>query len=238
MVSFLHTGGPPSRRNAHFLKQVVASLEDSSLKLLILSPKSKWSIDLVFNGWQHQLKEWNKWVHKKFPKYHLLRRKVGVHEAILCCNYEFLRNDDLIFRLAERWNQIIDLNYHPNSPLETQIIEVEIDQEKIAKGRYTLLGLTPREAIAMEIISTFCNKEEKLGIPKEQELKQMTTKRILNVQLHLSLFYKDLWLSFYKWWPLVFMNAIIITYLQLFLLHSLRPSYCIRGCPKIFYNIP
>ncbi|KAI5662330.1 hypothetical protein M9H77_21653 [Catharanthus roseus] len=103
MVSFLHTGGPPSKRNAHFLKPVVASLEDSCFKLPILSPKSKWPIDLAFNGWQHHLQEWNKWVDKMFPKYHLLWRKVGILEAILCSKYEFLRNDDLIFGLAERW---------------------------------------------------------------------------------------------------------------------------------------
>ncbi|KAI5640725.1 hypothetical protein M9H77_00048 [Catharanthus roseus] len=51
-------------------------------------------------------------------------------------------------------NQIIDLNRHPDSPLETQTIEPEIDQENRAKGRNTLLGLTPGEAIAMRDITS------------------------------------------------------------------------------------
>lgn len=104
MVLFSHTGGPPTRRTAHFLKPIVASLEESSLKLPLLSPKSKWLVDLVFHGWQDQLSQWNKWVNEMFPKYHLLWRKVEIVEAILCSKCEFQRNDDLIFGLTERWN--------------------------------------------------------------------------------------------------------------------------------------
>ncbi|KAI5662323.1 hypothetical protein M9H77_21646 [Catharanthus roseus] len=139
-------------------------------------------------------------------------------------------------------NQITDLNYHPDSPLETQIIEVEIGEENIAKGRNTLLGLTPREAIAMWIISTFYNKEEKLGIPKEQDLKHMTTNSLRrNFKCSITsllILYGSLVIFLQMVAPLVFTNAMTITYLQLCLLHSSRPYYYIGGCPKIFYNVP
>ncbi|KAF2318468.1 hypothetical protein GH714_008018 [Hevea brasiliensis] len=97
----------PILRTAHFLKPIIASIDEPDLPSysvsLQLPPAFAPSFKVSFGAWRHHHKDWNKWVSCMHSIHHSAWEKAGICEAILSSTYEIPRYDNLIFGLAEYW---------------------------------------------------------------------------------------------------------------------------------------
>ncbi|XP_021605922.2 uncharacterized protein LOC110610351 [Manihot esculenta] len=100
----------PILRTAHFLKPIIASIDEPdllprsvSLPLPPTNEPRKRSLKVEFGAWRHRLQEWNKWVLQMHSIHHSAWEKAGICEAILSSTYEISRYNNLIFGLAEYW---------------------------------------------------------------------------------------------------------------------------------------
>ncbi|GLT65934.1 hypothetical protein SLA2020_383340 [Shorea laevis] len=100
------TGGVPTLRPAHFLNpsmdSIVGPLSKLKLHLLSLS-SSPLAFHVRFSCWKYQQKNWRIWVQKMASLHESIWRKAGIFEAIMNSTYTIVRNDDLLFGVAERW---------------------------------------------------------------------------------------------------------------------------------------
>ncbi|GLT65929.1 hypothetical protein SLA2020_383290 [Shorea laevis] len=106
------TGGVPTLRPAHFLNpsmdSIVGPLSKLKLHLLSLSlslslSSSPVAFQVRFSCWKYQQKNWRIWVQRMASLHESIWRKAGIFEAIMNSTYTIVRNDDLLFGVAERW---------------------------------------------------------------------------------------------------------------------------------------
>ncbi|KAL8093398.1 uncharacterized protein LOC141693229 [Apium graveolens] len=100
-------GSYSTLREAHFVKPTVEdSINGPVLKLpyLPLCSESSWPISVSFNGWYDPLPKWPKWVDKMMLKYQYVWKKSGIFEALLSSCCKIMKNQEVVFGVAERWS--------------------------------------------------------------------------------------------------------------------------------------
>ncbi|XP_057951066.1 protein MAINTENANCE OF MERISTEMS-like [Malania oleifera] len=99
----------PTQRTAHFLKPSLPSSTTVSLLQLpvLISPSSTPFIELkksvFFRGRVCPQRQWRSWVERLSPVHHSLWKKSGIYEAIMGSVHQILRDNELVFGVAERW---------------------------------------------------------------------------------------------------------------------------------------
>lgn len=103
------TGGNPTLRTAHFLKPSVTSVDDEPVSniprgsFLSATTSSTKLADFMIIWWKPPEQSWKFWVKSLHSKHHLTWKKAGIYEAIMVSKYEIVRNQELVFGLAEKW---------------------------------------------------------------------------------------------------------------------------------------
>ncbi|XP_061337338.1 uncharacterized protein LOC133284352 [Gastrolobium bilobum] len=100
----------PTFRTAHFLKPVANSTDEQVSEILssavtvspMFEPK-EWPLEIHFNGWPRSPKKWIGWVDTLYPRYESVWKKVGIFEAIMSTKCCIVKNQELVFGVAEKW---------------------------------------------------------------------------------------------------------------------------------------
>lgn len=90
----------PTLRRAHFLKPTANSIDGPFSAFF--EPK-EWPLAIHFNGWHCQSNKWVGWLDTLHPKYESPWKKIGIFEAIMSTKYKIVKNQDLLFGVAEKW---------------------------------------------------------------------------------------------------------------------------------------
>ncbi|KAL3851226.1 hypothetical protein ACJIZ3_013108 [Penstemon smallii] len=169
------TGSLPTLRNAHFLKPSVTSIDGPSLKLPALTPKPIWSLDVTFNGWRNPLKKWNIWLENMHSRYNTLWKETGIYDALMCSNHKIIRDNDLMFGLAERWCSETNTFFFPWGESTITLEDVLILGGFSVLGGHFLMPLQNQELIEIE---TFLENSslDNWSLPKFYKEKEMWLK--------------------------------------------------------------
>ncbi|KAL7217008.1 hypothetical protein ACSBR1_028850 [Camellia fascicularis] len=128
------TGGIPTSRTAHFLKPTV----DSIRAVPSLSFSSKPTISdfkkTQFLYRRYPAEKWKTWVDRLLPLHHHTWKKAGIYEAILGSTYNIQRHNDLIMKLAERWNVETNTFLFPFGEATVSL------EDLMVLGGYSVLG--------------------------------------------------------------------------------------------------
>nr|POE68139.1 serine/threonine-protein phosphatase 7 long form like [Quercus suber] len=103
------TGGNPTLRIAHFLTPTIKGpvfnlppFPPSSIPPYI-EPHKKLPLRVSFWGWRYPRDNWKTWVEKMATLHETTWKKAGIYEAVLSSTYEIVRDNDLVFGVAEKW---------------------------------------------------------------------------------------------------------------------------------------
>ncbi|XP_075524283.1 uncharacterized protein LOC142556685 [Primulina tabacum] len=109
LMSPQKTAGYSFHRTAHFLRPTAASIHGSGFPPVIppaldekLNHKNL-RVEVQFLGWNQPQQNWQTWIEQMHALYHLTWKESGIYEAIMSSKYKIHRNQDLIFRFAEKW---------------------------------------------------------------------------------------------------------------------------------------
>ncbi|PNX87302.1 serine/threonine-protein phosphatase [Trifolium pratense] len=100
-------------RTAHFLKPIANSIHEITLNELklnsaassscsVFEPK-RGSFKIRFNGWRYPQTKWVTWVDKLKHKYESVWKKAGIFDAIMSTKSHIMKNEDLVYGVAEKW---------------------------------------------------------------------------------------------------------------------------------------
>lgn len=95
-------------RTAHFLKPISNYIHESpfgfnpSSMSRVFHPKES-PLKFHFTGWRHPQDKWVCWVDQLKTKYESVWKQVGIFDAIMSTKCRILRNQNLLYEVAEKW---------------------------------------------------------------------------------------------------------------------------------------
>ncbi|XP_058788193.1 uncharacterized protein LOC131662426 [Vicia villosa] len=169
----------PTLRTAHFLKPISNSIHEFSLNpsssSSVLEPKGC-PLKINFNGWRYPHTKWVRWVDQLKPKYESVWKKAGIFEPIMSTKSRIMKNQDLLYGVAEKWCSQTNTFVFPFAEATITLEDVMV------LGGYSLFGdpvFTPLEDQEMGEV------EKKLDDIERQEriIKSMapTTSRWMDI---------------------------------------------------------
>ncbi|CAK8565546.1 unnamed protein product [Lathyrus sativus] len=132
-------------RTAYFLKPIANSIRELSLNhsssSSVLESKECPS-KINFNGWRYPQTKWVRWVDQLKPKYESVWKKAGIFEPIMSTKSRIMKNQDLVYGVAEKWCSQTNTFVFPFGEATITLEDV------IVLGGYSLFGdpvFTPLE---------------------------------------------------------------------------------------------
>ena len=134
------TGGNPTLRIAHFLTPTIKGpvfnlppFPPSSIPPYI-EPHKKLPLRVSFCGWRYPRDNWKAWVEKMATLHETTWKKAGIYEAVLNSTYEIIRDNDLVFGVAEKWCSETNTFIFPWGEITITL------EDTMVLGGYSVLG--------------------------------------------------------------------------------------------------
>ncbi|KAI5409439.1 hypothetical protein KIW84_055032 [Lathyrus oleraceus] len=161
----------PTFRTAHFLKPIANSIHELTLNELFLNPSSSsfvfepkgCPLKINFNGWRYPQTKWVRWLDQLKPKYESVWKKAGIFEPIMSTKSRLMKNQDLVYGVAEKWCSETNTFVFPFGEATITLEDV------IVLGGYSLFGdpvFTPLEDQEMKEV------EKKLILARQERSKK------------------------------------------------------------------
>ncbi|KAI9079955.1 hypothetical protein K1719_038020 [Acacia pycnantha] len=168
----------PTVRIAHFLKPsvpfndpLISEIPSSYLPSPSVFDLKKWRLSVKFIGWPGPLRKWIHWVDSMHSTYESLWKKVGIYEAIMGTKFNFLKDEDLIFGMAERWCSETNTFLFPWAEATITLEDIMI------LGGYPVLGDSVHKPLETQGLKTI---EEKLILARQEIQRIAARKACLN----------------------------------------------------------
>ncbi|KAI9079997.1 hypothetical protein K1719_038062 [Acacia pycnantha] len=168
----------PTVRIAHFLKPTVPFNDPLVYEIpsyclpspSILDPKKR-RPTVKFSGWPCPPRKWIQWVDSMHSTYESLWKKVGIYEAIMGSKFHFLKDEELIFGIAERWCSETNSFFFPWAEATITL------EDMMILGGYPVLGDSVHRPLETQELKKI---EEKLILARQETLRTAARKACLH----------------------------------------------------------